>query len=157
MSARNHEAERREPRGLVHRRMVHRRIVVAPAQNPGEEMRRDMIDRVKRHAARPGETLGRARADKQASDQPGPHPGGDRVDLVDSQPRLSQRPLDHRNDPLEMRAACDLRHHAAVFAVQVVLRRNHARADAQRVIDHRGGGLVAGTFDAEDASHRRTW
>ena len=70
---------------------------------------------------------------------------------------LGQRPLDHRNDPLEMRAACDLRHHAAVFAVQVVLRRNHARADAQRVIDHRGGGLVAGTFDAEDASHRRTW
>ena len=116
-----------------------------------------MVDRVERNTARPREPLRGACADEQASDQPRAHARRDAVDIADSDACLAQRALDHRDQPLEMRAACDLGHDAAELAVKLVLRRHNARAHAQRVVDDRRRGLVTGTFDAEDASHGKTW
>ncbi len=55
---------------------------------------------------------------------------------------------------LHMGAGGDLRHHAAESRVLFDLRQHHIGEDAPAAVlgafDHRGRGLVAGGFDAED-------
>ena len=56
----------------------------------------------------------------------------------------------HRHDLAQMLARGQFRHHAAIFAVNLDLRRHHARKNAAAAGDNGRGGFVAGRFDAEN-------
>ena len=64
--------------------------------------------------------------------------------------RLLQRFAHDRDDLAQVLAGGKLGHHAAVFAVNRHLRGHDVRKDAAAVGDNRGGGFVAGGFDAEN-------
>ena len=72
----------------------------------------------------------------------------DRVEILQSDAGGRKGGADDREDPFEMRAARDLRDHAAVLLVELVLRRD-------RGAEHRGArhdrrrGLVAAGLDPE--------
>src|SRR5262249_48033981 len=77
----------------------------------------------------------------------------DRVEAAQLRAGLDERLGDDLGDELDMGAARDLGHDAAVPRVPVDLARNHRCAHDPAVVDHRGGGLVAGRLDAEDGRH----
>src|SRR5207247_9367852 len=60
----------------------------------GERVRFEMVDRDKRLLRRPGDTLGRHRADDQPADKAGPGCGGNPVEVGDGDLRLRQRAAD---------------------------------------------------------------
>src|SRR5262249_15614736 len=67
-----------------------------------------------------------------------------------------ERALHDAHDARDVRARCDLRHHAAEHAVHI-LREDDERAHARLVtgaLDHGRRGLVARGLDAEEAHHR---
>jgi hypothetical protein len=57
-----------------------------------------------------------------------------------------QRPLGEPGDDLHMAACRDFRHHAAVYGVQIRLRKHLIRQHIPSVLHHGDGCLVAGGF-----------
>ncbi len=112
-----------------------------------------VVDGEQRQVALPGDRLGRADADQQRADEPGPLRHRDRVDVVERRLRLFQRLFDDDPDRLHVVARGKFRHDPAERAVDVDLRGDDRRAHVGAVVDDRGGRLVAGGLDAEDPGH----
>ena len=87
---------------------------------------------------------------QQRADQPRPVRDGHRVQIAQLHMRLLDRFADHGNDLPQMLARGQLRHHAAVLAVNLGLRRDHARKDPPAAGHDRRRGLVARRFDTEN-------
>jgi len=64
--------------------------------------------------------------------------------------RAGERRVDDLQDYFEVMARRDFGDDATVLGVQVELRCDDVRAQVAPVFDDRGGGFVAGRFDAED-------
>jgi hypothetical protein len=116
-----------------------------------------VINRVKRPIQRERDRLRETGADEQTSDESRPNSRSDGVDFLDRDTRIIKCRTNDWKNALDMRAARDLRHDTAILRVKFVLRRDHARADAETPVDHRSGGLIARTFDTKDARHARAW
>ena len=121
------------------------------SRNDGVEVALEVVDGHERHVPHEGERLGRADADQQRADQPGPGGGGHRVDLVVGHAGLDERLGHDRGEHLDVGAAGDLGHDAAVAGVLVDLAGDDRRPHPGGALDDRGGGLVARGLDAEDA------
>jgi hypothetical protein len=157
VASRNDESERRA--GHARRRNCSIRVFFRAvlAEEACEQVCGNVINRVKRPIERKRNRLRETGADKQTSDESWPNSRSNRVDFFDRDARLIKRRTNDRQNALDVRAARDLGHHTAVLRVKFVLRRDHARADAKTSIDDCGGGLIARTFDTEDARHARAW
>ena len=67
--------------------------------------------------------------------------------------RLLDRFSNNRNDVFDMRPAGDLRHHAAIFRMQSILRGDDIRLHVKTIDDDRRRRFVAGGFDTENNRH----
>ena len=88
---------------------------------------------------------------KQRTDQPGKGRHGNRADVRQRDPRRFQRLARDRADRLDMGAAGDLGHHAAVKSVRFHLGSHDIGKDLQFPVlgaQNRAGGLVTGAFHA---------
>jgi hypothetical protein len=110
----------------------------------------EMVDADERDAPHERERLGRAQADEKRPHEPGPHRGGNRVDVTAVDAGLDEHLRDHRREQLHVGAARDLRHDAAEARVQVDLARDDRGEHRGATGDDRGRGLVARRLDAED-------
>jgi len=126
-------------------------------QPRAERMPLQMVDRDQRLADRMRQRLAGDEADHDAADQAGAGGGGDRVDRIETQPGIGERATDERFERLDMRARGDFGDDAAERRMRRLLP-GEAVAEHAPVAGHeRGGGLVAGGFEAEDdpGSHAR--
>ena len=114
----------------------------------------DVVDRNERHIERQCSRLGKIHADEQRADKAGRIGHGDGVQLAARQAGVLQRLLGKTVDGLNMLARGDLRHNAAVFAVQRHLRGDAVRQDASSVLHNGDGGLVAGGLNGKDPHDR---
>ena len=89
-------------------------------------------------------------ADEQRADQPWPVRDGHGVHIFQRQVRLLDRFPHHRHDLPKVLARRKLRHHAAVLAMNLGLRRDYARKNSPAAGDDRRGRLVAGGFNTEN-------
>ena len=110
----------------------------------------EVVDRHERQRTGVGERLREVEPHEQRAGQPRPVGHGHRVDLVEAAGCARQRLVQHGDHRLHVLARGQLRDHAAVFGVQLDLRRDDVRANAPAVLDDRHGGLVARGLDAED-------
>ena len=103
-----------------------------------------------RQAGPGGKPLGQHHPGHDPPDQARPRRHGDGVEIAQADPRLLQRGLDAKVQPLGMGAGGDFRHDAAEGRVQRRLARND-RGQHAAVLGHdRGGGVVATALDAKD-------
>ena len=109
-----------------------------------------MVDRDERDSAREGERLAGREPDEKRADQPGPGGRRDQIDLLDRRVSLGERLLEGDREVLEVRSGRDLGDDAAVRSVRGELRGDNVREHAAVPVEDRNGGLVAGSFDAED-------
>jgi hypothetical protein len=93
---------------------VRRRLGVEQAR---VQVGHDMIHADQRQAQRPRQGLGRAGPDQQRPDEPGAVADRHRVEIAVLQACPAERLTHDGNDPLEVGAAGDLRHHARVAPV----------------------------------------
>ena len=131
-----------------------RRLQVRVGQIVGRDMALDVVDRNERHIERQCSRLGKIHADEQRADKAGRIGHGDGVQLAARQAGVLQRLLGKTVDGLNMLARGDLRHNAAVFAVQRHLRGDAVRQDASSVLHNGDGGLVAGGLNGKDPHDR---
>jgi hypothetical protein len=157
VAAGNHKSKRRTRNFRRRNGCVRSFIRAVLAEETREQVRRNVINRVKRPIQRERDRLCETGADEQTSDESRPNSRSDGVDFLDRDTRIIKCRTNDWKNALDMRAARDLRHDTAILRVKFVLRRDHARADAETLIDHRGGGLIARTFDTKDARHARAW
>ncbi len=113
------------------------------------DVRLDVIDADQRLAERPGQPLGRRKADQQRAGQAGAVGDRDRIDLRPAEMRTRQRLADHAGQLLDMAAGGDLRHDSAVGLVQRHLAEDDRSQHLATAADDGGGRLVAGGLDAE--------
>ena len=140
MSARNQQQQI----GIVQRRI---------GQARGQGVAFQVVDRDQRLAARQRQRLGGDQPHHHAANQARPGGGRDGVDIVQGEARIGQRPLDQRGKLFGMRARGDLRHHAAIGAVLVLLRGDALGENVAARIDDRSRRFVAARFDAKDPRH----
>ena len=115
----------------------------------------EVVDRHEREPPRPGERLGRGKADEERPDQARTARDGDRVDVVQARAPPGERLAENGSDQLEVSARRDLGDDAAVARVQVGLRGDDVGEDTPVARDEGGGRLVAGGLDPEDLRLRR--
>ncbi len=120
----------------------------------GERMTLQMVDRDQRLARRHRQCLGGDQAHHHPADQPWPRGRGNRIDIVERQPRVLERRLDQRGQHLHMRARRDLGHHAAIGLVRLFLPRQPVRQHGPVRPDQRCRAFVAARFDAQDDCHK---
>ncbi len=113
----------------------------------------EVIDREQRLARAERQPLARKQRDHHAADQSRPRGRGDGVDVGDALARLAQNPADEVGQDLDMRPRRDLRDHSAERPVRLVLADDRLGEDLPVAGDQRGGGVVAGGFEAEDQRH----
>ena len=75
---------------------------------------------------------------------------GDGVEVLESTAGFIERFAQDGENVLDMRAARDLGHDAAIFFMQFKLRRHNVAAHIKPVGDHRRRSFIAGGFDAKD-------
>lgn len=91
-------------------------------------------------------------ADKKRADQAGALCDSHRVEVGKIEPCLQERFANDGNDLAQMFARGEFGHDAAIFAVNVNLRGDHAGQDFAAVRDNRGGSFIARRLDAQDAN-----
>ncbi len=119
-----------------------------------ERMALQMVDRDQRLARCHRQCLGGDEPHHHPADQTRPGGRGDRVDIVQHQPRVLERRLDQRGQHLHMRARRDFGHHAAIGLVRLFLPRQPVRQHGPVRPDQRRRALVAARFDAQDDCHK---
>ena len=128
-----------------------RRVEVRLLEQRGEDMGGEVADPDHRQLARPGDRLPEVDADEQAAHKTRTPGHGDTVDLLPAGARVLQRALDHGHQRPQVRPRGNLRHDPAVGGVQRVLRTNDVREHQRAAGDDRGGGLITGGLDRQDA------
>ncbi|MNP26165.1 hypothetical protein D3C76_1190060 [compost metagenome] len=136
MAAGNQQGDERELRRLF---FQHRRQQVAF----------HMMHADRRHA--PGERhgLGAGGADQQRPDQAGAGGIGDRIDVCGRTAGLVQHLADQRQHALDVVSRGELRHHAAVDAMQVDLTEQRVGQQAFLAVVKGDAGFVAGGFQPQ--------
>ena len=114
------------------------------------DMALEMIDADQRLFQRHGERFAVGDADQKRADQARAARDGNGVESRQSDLRSLKSFAHNRHDLPQMLARGKLRNHAAIFAVNINLRRNDAGKNAAPIADNGRGGLVAGRLDAED-------
>ena len=122
----------------------------ASAEEGGEEMAFEVVDRDERDPPRERQRLRGRESDEERADQTRTGRGGDEPDVLERDGRRGERLLERRREVLEVRARGDLRHDAAVGRVRGELGGDDVGQDAPVAVEHGDRGLVAGGFDAED-------
>ena len=130
MAARDHEGEK----GVVGR---------VSLQERGVDVTFEMIDAAEGSAVHPGERLGGLHADEERAHEPRPLGHRDAVEVTEGHARLGEGLADHGHDHLEVSARGELRHHAAVGRVDVVLRGDDAPQHLALAVEDGGRRLVA--------------
>ena len=102
---------------------------------------------------RPREGLGGRQSDQQRPHQPRAMGHGDRIQIRQPQPGLLQCLAEHREDVLDVRAAGDLRHNAAILGVNLHLRGDDAGAHVMPIHHDRRRCFVTRRFNSEDSRH----
>ncbi len=100
--------------------------------------------------------LGRGESHEERTDEPGTPRRGHGLDLAPAGVRLPEPALEQRVQALQVRPGRELRDHAPEARVDVVLAREHVRADLQPVLHHGHRGLVAGGLDPQHPHSGRT-
>ncbi len=125
----------------------------AVGQPRGERMRLQMIDRDQRCAVDQSDRLGGGQAHDDAADQARSGGRGDAVERGEIALRFRHRLRDQQVQHLDMGTGCNFRHHATERGMFVGLRQHDVRQNPPSPVliafDDRGGGLVAGRFDAQ--------
>ena len=98
---------------------------------------------------RPGSGA-RAAPVSSAPDQAGAGGIGDAIQLAGRGPGGAQHLAQQRQQPLDMVAGGQFRHHPAVDAVQLDLAENGVRQQAAFAVEHGGGAFITGGFEGED-------
>ncbi|SPE26109.1 hypothetical protein SBA5_520005 [Candidatus Sulfotelmatomonas gaucii] len=114
------------------------------------DMTFEVIHRDERQMVCEREGLGVGDADQQRSGEARTGGDSDGVEVGESEVSLGKRSADHRNDGAQMLAACQFGHHSAIARVRGDLRGDHGGDGSLATLDDGRGGLVAGSFDAED-------
>ena len=127
----------------------------AGLEKNGVDVAGEMVHGDERLAQREGESFAVGEANEQGADEARALSDGDGVEIVQGDVGLVDGFADDRHDLAEMFARREFGDHAAVFAVNFDLGRDHAGEDAFAVGDDGGGGFVAGGFDAENEFLRR--
>ena len=112
-----------------------------------------MVDRDQRLVARHRQRLGGDEADHHSADQARPGGRSHGVDIVQCHAGIGEDRLDQGGELFGMRSRRDLRHYAAIGAVRLVLGGDPLGDNRPIAAYQRGGGLVAGRFDAEYDVH----
>ncbi len=115
-----------------------------------------MIDGDVRQAAGERDPFGELAADDQPADQTGSGTGGDGGQAADVHAGPRQHVAHQGRQMGEVGTRRDFRHHAAEGCVVGLLRQHDLRQDAAVLVQHRGGGFVAGRLDPEDRACRGT-
>ena len=110
-----------------------------------------VVDGRQRQPARGGQALGGGDADQQRADQARALRDRDQLRVVERGAGAREGVVDDRVDELEVVAAGDLRHDAAVAVVDA-LGGDDVGADLAVAADHGGAGVVAGGLEREDHS-----
>ena len=76
---------------------------------------------------------------------------GDRGEFLERRIRAQERFPHHRNNGAKVLSRCQLRYHAAVFAVRVQLRGDDGGQHARAVFNYRGGRFIARRFYRQDS------
>jgi hypothetical protein len=113
----------------------------------------EVVDGEQRPVAGHRQRLGGDQPDHHSADQAGPGRGGDGGAFGQRHAGLREHALDQRREPLGVGARGDLRDHAAVRRVAVVLRGDRLRENLAIIRHQRRGGFVAAAFDAEHDPH----
>ena len=112
-------------------------------------VRLDVVDRHQRDVVGIGKRFGKIHAHKQRADEPGVCSHGDRIDIRKSNTCNRKRFLCHRGDRLDMGAARNFGHHAAVKTVRFDLRGHNVGKDLALSLfhtHHGGRGFVTRAF-----------
>ncbi len=132
-----------------------RKDVASGGQAAGVDVGLQMIDGHQRQASGQAQGLGGRQADQQRTGQPRRVGDRDRVELIESDAGPAQRLVDDRQDPLDVRPRCDLRHHAAESLVQMLLRGDDRREDLELVGHDRRRRFVARALEDQELLHAR--
>ena len=89
-------------------------------------------------------------SNEQRADQSRPLCHANRIHVRERQSRPRQGLAHHRHDLPQMLARSQLRHHAAIFPVNIDLRRNHAGQNLSPVGDHRRRRFIARRFNPQN-------
>ena len=119
-------------------------------QKHGVNVAFEMIHADQRFAERLRQHFAVGHADQQRADQARAVRHRHRVHVAQRNVRLLDRFAHHRNDLPQMLARGELRHHAAVLAVNVGLRRDHARKNAASAGHDGRRRFVARRFNTEN-------
>ena len=113
-----------------------------------------MVDRDQRLARGHRQRLGRHQPDHHPADQPRPGGRGNGIDIIQRQPRISQRSGDQGRQPHRMGARGNLRHNPAIGRVLGVLRGDplgkNPPPDTSVIGHQRRRRLVARGFDTQN-------
>ena len=133
-----------------------RRPALHQARQPcGQCMCLQVVDRDVGQPVRQGDALRHLAANDQAADQPGAGTRRHAAQIGKSQPGPRHHAAHLLRQQRQMRAGCDLRHHAAIGRVRCLLAGDAFRQDVAITVQHCRGGLVARGLDAEHrAKHR---
>ncbi len=97
-----------------------------------------------------------SQADEQRAYEPRTLRDADGVDISERDARLQHCFAHHRHDLPKMLARRQLRHHAAVFAVNVHLRCDDARQDRRAIGNNSRGCLIARRFNSQNSRRHLT-
>ena len=136
MTAGNHERHQRENGRLF-------------AQQSGGDVPFQVIHADQGFARDVGQRLGDADAHQQGAHQSRPVGDGDAVDFIQRRSGLGQRAADQGKYFVEVQSRGDLGDNSAITGVVLHLRPNLGGENFPSVPEHRAGGLVAGTLDAQ--------
>src|SRR6266446_6820920 len=131
-------------------------IVYVPLfEQNGMDMAFQVIHGNQRLIERKGQCFGVADSNQQGAGQAWSLSHSQRVDGLVTPPGIGQRFADHGHNRLQVLPRSQLRNHAAIRLVHGDLREDHVRQHLFSRTNHRGGGLVARAFNAENvtASH----
>ena len=109
-----------------------------------------VMHRDQRLAGHHRESLCKAHADQQRTDQPRRIGHGDAVHIADRHIRIGQRLRHDRQDILTVPAGCQLRHDAAELLMLLRLRRDDIGKDASAVLNNSRRRFIAGAFNSQD-------
>ncbi len=116
-----------------------------------EEVTLEVMDADGGQSPRKGQRPGERGARQKRTDQARSGRVGHAIEFGCAGTGFIQRPLDQRQQALDMVARSQFRDHTTVGLVQIDLGVQHMREQAAAVIEDGDGGFVAGGFESEDA------
>ena len=124
------------------------RFQIRVGEVEGRDMPPQMVHRDEGLLSRIGKALGEVHPHQHRADEPRRKGDGNAVQVRGGQLCLVQRGLHRGADVLDVAAAGNFRHNAAVKRLFRHAGGHHVADELSPVLHHRGGGLVAGALDS---------